>query len=376
MWAEQLPNGKIRFVERYTNPMTLEDHRVSVTKDKDTTRTRKQAAADLDEKIEKKLSAISTASTVRKKDLRLSDLVELYQTSQKLTCRASTCTRNYHACNSLMRILGKDTVVNRLSAGYVNEKLQAEEESIGTTNERITRLKALIRWGYQNDYIDDIRWIDKLKKKEDNEKKTKLEEKYLERDELQILLRNLATRKWRFLAELTALSGLRVGEAIALLDADVDLKERVIHVTKNYDAVNKLVGYPKNSSSNRDIYIQDELLSVCRKIKTSMRRERLLIGYRTDLFLCDVEGNYLNYYSYNDNLKETARKVLDKNIEITTHVMRHTHTALMAEAEVPLETISRRLGHSNSKITKEIYYHVTKKMKERDNQLIKEVKLL
>lgn len=374
MWVEQLENGKVKFVERYTNPMTLNDHRVSVTMDRDTTRTRKQAQAALSAKIDKKLADITL--TVKKPGIRLSELVELYRKSQSATVKSATYTRNYYACESLMRILGANTIVSFLSAGYVNEKFTLLEEDIGTTNERITRLKALIRWGFKNDLIDDISWLNKLEKGKDTKKKEKLEEKYLEADELNILLKNMVIAKWRFLAEFTALSGLRIGEAIALNDADVSTKTRKIVVDKNRDSVNKVTGYPKNSTSNREVYMQDELYALCVKIKAFMRRERIARGYISPLFISDEHGDYLNYYSYNSYLKDVARRVLNKKIEITTHVMRHTHTALMAEQEVPLEVISRRLGHANSKVTREIYFHVTKKMKERDNQRIKSVKLL
>ncbi len=374
MWVEQLENGKVKFVERYMNPMTLKDHRVSVTMDRDTTRTRKQAQAALSAKIDKKLANITL--TAKKPDIRLSELVELYRKSQATTVRPSTYARNYYACESLMRILGADTVVSRLRAGYINEKFTLLGEDVGTTNERITRLKALIRWGFKNDLIDNISWLDKLERGKDNKKKEKLEEKYLESDELKELLKNMAVAKWRFLAEFTALSGLRIGEAIALNDDDVNTKKRKIVVNKNRDTVNQLTGYPKNSTSNREVYMQDELYTLCMEIKAFMRRERVSLGYISPLFMSDEHGNYFNYYSYNSYLKDVARRVLNKNIEITTHVMRHTHTALMAEQEVPLEIISRRLGHANSKITREIYFHVTKKMKERDNQRIKSVKLL
>lgn len=374
MWVEQLENGKVKFVERYTNPMTLNDHRVSVTMDRDTTRTRKQAQAALNAKIDKKLADITL--TVKKPGIRLSELVELYRKNQSATVKSATYTRNYYACESLMRILGTNTIVSCLSAGYVNEKFTLLEEDIGTTNERITRLKALIRWGFKNDLIDDISWLNKLEKGKDTKKKEKLEEKYLEADELNILLKNMGIAKWRFLAEFTALSGLRIGEAIALNDTDVSTKNRKIVVDKNRDSVNKVTGYPKNSTSNREVYMQDELYALCVKIKAFMRRERIARGYISPLFISDEHGDYLNYYSYNSYLKDVARRVLNKKIEITTHVMRHTHTALMAEQEVPLEIISRRLGHANSKVTREIYFHVTKKMKERDNQRIKSVKLL
>ena len=57
MWSEKLPNGKVRFVERYEDPMTEKIHKVSITMDKDTASTRKLAQAYLNDKIEAKLSS-------------------------------------------------------------------------------------------------------------------------------------------------------------------------------------------------------------------------------------------------------------------------------------------------------------------------------
>lgn len=51
-------------------------------------------------------------------------------------------------------------------------------------------------------------------------------------------------------------------------------------------------------------------------------------------------------------------------------------TSLFAEAGVPLETITRRLGHSDSAITKKIYLHITKKQEERDAEMIRSVKII
>ena len=59
MWSEKQPNGKVKFVERYTNPLTLRKQRASVTMDKDTAHTRKLAQAALDEQIKQKLANIS-----------------------------------------------------------------------------------------------------------------------------------------------------------------------------------------------------------------------------------------------------------------------------------------------------------------------------
>ena len=51
MWVENLPNGKVRFVERYTDYMTGKIKKVSVVFDKDNRTTRKLALDALNKKI-------------------------------------------------------------------------------------------------------------------------------------------------------------------------------------------------------------------------------------------------------------------------------------------------------------------------------------
>lgn len=73
-------------------------------------------------------------------------------------------------------------------------------------------------------------------------------------------------------------------------------------------------------------------------------------------------------------MKENAARVLNR--KITAHTLRHTHASLLLEQGIGIDTISRRLGHEDSKVTKEIYLHVTEKLKEKDNQQISLVKIL
>ena len=67
-------------------------------------------------------------------------------------------------------------------------------------------------------------------------------------------------------------------------------------------------------------------------------------------------------------------RVLDRSI--TAHALRHTHASLLLAQGVDVDTIARRLGHENSKITKEIYLHITQQLKERDNEQIKKIQML
>lgn len=372
MWVEELKNGKIRYVERYTNPLTLKLEKISVTMDKDTKANQKLAQSVLQDRIDKKIAKLSAG--LKNENITLSQLYDLYFKYLETTVKKSTFARNKNASNGMMEILGKDIVVKNLTAAYIKQRLTLQNEKPGTTNERIKRFKAMIRWAYDSELIEDIRWLDKLKSTKDEEKRRKLDEKFLESDELSLLLDNIKSIKWKFLTELMVLSGMRCGEAIALNDSDIDFENRIIRVTKTYDHVHKIVTSPKTEDSDREIYMQDQLFKLCKKIKTHMAKEQIFYGYRSKLFMSNRDGNYLGYAAYNKYIKLLAREILGK--DVTTHYMRHTHVALLAEQGVTLDAIARRLGHSDSQITKRIYFHVTEKLKEKDNAQIQNIKII
>ena len=369
MWVEETKNGKFKAVERYTDYMTGQVRRVSVTMEKNTAQSRKTAQAALNEKIQQ------AYQKKEKKDIRLSELVEEYRKDQELTVKKSTSKRNYFACNTIMGILGETTIVSRLNAKYVRDKLLATGKKAGTLNEHLTRFKALIRWGYHNDYLSDISFLDKLEPFKDTPHRQKIQDKYLESSELKDLIEGMDVDVWRLLTQFLALSGLRFGEAAALLKSDVDTDGRLIHVTKTYDAINEEVTTPKTLCSIRDVYMQDELKDVCKKIKVCMLQQKILYGYEaSDLFLEDKIGGHIKYYAYNKYLRENAERMLGR--KITPHTLRHTHASLLLENGVSIDAISRRLGHENSQVTKEIYLHITEKLKEKDNLQIANVKIM
>ena len=370
MWIEETRNGKYKAVERYTDYLTGKTKRVSVTMEKNTAQARKVAQITLQEKIQQ-------AYTGKKEEtkLTLSDLVEEYQKDQKLTVKMSTYNRNFFACKTLKSILGENTLVSRLSAKYVRDRLLATGKGPGTLNEHMTRFKALIRWGYHNELIADISYLDKLEPFKDIPHKEKIQDKYLEAEELKKLLGAMKIMKWKMLTKFLALSGLRFGEAAALLLSDLDLKERIIHVTKTLDPVNLIVTAPKTLCSIRDVYMQDELNLLCKQIKLFSLQQNILYEHPdNEILFSSKSGTYIDYYAYNKYLKENALKTIDR--VITAHTLRHTHASLLLEHGVPIDVISRRLGHENSLVTREIYLHVTEKLREKDNEQIKNIKII
>lgn len=371
MWVEETKNGKYKFVERYEDYLTGNIRRVSVTMEKNTAQTRKTAQKALDEKIEQ----VMRKTFIKPKNITLKILVDQYRTDQKLTVKKSTYTRNFYACKTLMGILGENTIIDRMTAKYVRDRFLATGKDPGTLNEHLIRFKALMRWGFHNDFVDDVRFLDKIESFKDTPHRQKIQDKFLEAEELKKLLESMRAEEWKLLTEFLALSGLRFGEAAALLKSDIDFSTATIHITKTFDCVNEEVTSPKTACSIRDVYMQEELINVCRQINARMLRQRLMNGYSaSDLFLSNTKGKHISYFTYNKYLKENAARVLNR--KITAHTLRHTHASLLLEQGISIDTISRRLGHEDSKVTKEIYLHVTEKLKEKDNQQISSVKIL
>ena len=366
MWVEQTKTG-FKYIERYTDPMTGKYRRVSVVLEKNSPQARKQAQATLNEKISKALNENASA-----KDLTLAQLIDLYRAEQKKTVKASTYTRNYHACETLKKILGGDVLLENLNAGYIRKALLATGKDAGTLNEHMVRLKALLRWGHRNDYIKSIDYLNKLERFSDTPHRVKIEDKLLEGEELRELIGGMKVTKWKYLTEFIALSGLRFGEAAAVdVKTDIDLSAREIHVTKNYDSVNDVVTTTKTTTSTRDVYMQDELYDLCRKLKAEALA--LVIGGANPLGLLfpGENGKHIQFYAYNKYLRENSLSVLHR--AITPHTLRHTHASLLMEKGVDVDTISARLGHTDSRITRQIYLHVTKRMKEEQNKRMKNI---
>ena len=346
--------------------MTGKQKIVSITLDRDTAASRKKAEAALVSKI------LATTSRSEPSNMTLGALTDIYIEHKTKTTRPNTYERDRYVLASINRILGKDILVSKLHAGYIRQRFEEIDESPGWKNEKLRRLKAFLRWAYKNDYIDDIGFLMKLDPFPDISHRAKIEDKYLESSELRALLESMTVDKWRDLTEFLALSGLRIGEAYALSIDDVDLDSRLIHVNKTcYLRSGDVQHSPKTETSNRDVFIQDELLPLVKRMRKAVLP--LCLVNKSSRFLQD-EGGIYHYDAYRKYLREKSENTIGRRI--TPHALRHTHTSLMAEQGVRLETISRRLGHADSKVTMDIYFHVTEKMREKEYAEVKKIKLL
>lgn len=374
MWCETQKNGTVKYCERYTDPLTEKVKKITVTMPKDTPQNKNKAMRILNAKIEQ---AINETSIDRK--ITLAELHKAYHEAQCVTFKQSTTKRNYIIINSVINLLDENAIVNNLTAQYINNRLLASGKPISTINTYITRFKAMLNWGYKNDYHDNYRLISKLEYFTDQSQEKATEEKYLEPAEIDKLLSYMQLKnmwQWYYVTKLLILTGMRFGELAALNIEDVDLTNHIIHIDKTYDSINDVVTTPKTDNSVRDIHIQPEL-TIAIKQYWLWRNETLMLhgNITSELFVPDIRtGSYVSHDAYAAYLKNKSISVLDHRI--SPHKLRHTHASLLAAAGMTPDQIARRLGHSKSDITQDIYIHVTQQTIQSDNKTLDTITLI
>ena len=365
MWIEK-KGDKYVFRDRFRNPVTGEIKNVAISFPDKKRQTQEIARMALQEKMRKQLARVTVPE-----NLTFQKLCDLYVEWQYEALKAQTASNTESKVNKLSELIGPAVPVEKLNAWYVKEQLKAEKAC--TYNDRLKVFKAMMRWAYSNDLVEDITYVLKLKRRKDIPVRIKDKDKYLEHEEIKALLA-AENRRYCLLTKFLLLSGLRIGELIALKAKDVDTKSRTISIERSYSLRIGEVSSVKTESSCRIIYIQDELLEVVKEInsyrKEICKKTKKVVPY----FFPSEDGWHISYDAYRKYLKEKSLKSIGRTI--TPHVLRHTHTALLAEAAIPIEQISRRLGHSNSKVTKEVYMHVNKSLLEKENTRLKGVVML
>ena len=183
MWCEPRKNGVV-YRERYKDPLTEKNKVVTVFKSKDTAQNRNKAQRELNAKIEAAIAELQCDDC----SITLSQMQKEYLKAQSVTFKQSTVKRNQIITSSVIDLLGADAIVDNLTTQFVNSRLLGSGKQVSTLNTYITRFKALLNWGYINDYHNNMKLIAKLKPFVDPADDKEITSKYLEPTEVEKLL--------------------------------------------------------------------------------------------------------------------------------------------------------------------------------------------
>ena len=374
MWTEPTKTGKVKFVEQFKNPLTLKYTRGSITMDKETNSTRKLAQQMLNKRIEEKLRKLQDGNI--KEGVTFGELIDEFDRYYQQTVKPSTFASWLTIKGVIQKSFNMQILVSKITNKYLVNTLEALLYQHGFKNAYIglikSKLNQLMRYAYRHDYVAAPIGQLEINMKRNTSAKN-IEDKYLEEDEAISVLN--AIRKinptyadvllWQYL------TGMRIGEILALQVKKVFQQDDEwyvkINCTLEYSGKLKcdftISDTPKTQSSNRTILLPEKAVKVYQQYSLGKQPDDLLFSRETKT------GIFLHPLSINTQLRRVKHD-LGMTKSLSTHIFRHTHASKLAEKGMPIELISKRLGHKNSAITRHIYLHITKKAAERYNGLI------
>ena len=372
MWVETLTNSKgtrYKYCERYELP-NGDTRKVSITLNSNSTYAHKQASIELQNKIKDVI-----------KELHLNPNITMYEVAQlwlehtEPTVKISThINHSLHVKKIFTYIdtgipLVKVTPImieNMVHSVYYKENL-----SYYYAKSILTTVRAIFRHAKRRRIIQDIHEIEDInvkKKPFTHTEIAKKQNKFLDTVELKSVLAQLTKLAPRIalLIEFMSLTGLRIGELLALRYCDYDTKKATINVNgtlqyfyKNGSDIKR--GTPKNIYSIRDIALDNRCVKILNTIITDNKRQSLWFkGYNEQGYIFTAKRGSPYDMQY---INKLLKQVHIKGKHLTTHIFRHTHISMLAELGIPLKAIMQRVGHNDPATTLSIYTHVTQHMK-------------
>jgi integrase len=154
----------------------------------------------------------------------------------------------------------------------------------------------------------------------------------------------------RLFYRLAAETGLRAGELCGLRIEDVDFKLGALHVRQS--VWRGKVQTPKTENAHRVVELSPQLLGHLKEYYEKWRPNpsRLLFSTRNGT---PLDANLV--------VKRKLRPLLDAlGISGGLHSFRHANAAMLDTLNVPLKVRQERLGHSDSRLTLDVYTHTNR----------------
>ncbi|MBO6419908.1 tyrosine-type recombinase/integrase [Enterococcus gallinarum] len=369
MWIETLPNGKFKYIERYKDPYTEKMRKKSVI----LTSNSPQATKKARKLLEKKIS--DTINEKKKERILFHDAVDNWYEGHQKPLRNSSKTAYGSTIKVVKGMINEDIWISNIDAVL----LQTAFNKLDYSDEYTSTIKSIFNMVFEfarrMSYIDINPMNDVIikKKPKTREAYQKLENKYLEREEAEKLIEELYRRPSTYrlgrLAEFMFLTGMRIGEATAMQPQDFDFENKQAFVNGSIDRTGGYrkgtKGPVKTNASYRSLDITKRTVELVERTIDEITLDALInpqfqnLGY---LFVTK-NGVPIQNNSFNIALKRAGERIglIDKNL--SSHIFRHTHISWLAEKGYPLKAIMDRVGHEDSKITNQIYTHVTKNMR-------------
>lgn len=373
MWIEEIKkNDEIfayKFVERFEDPYTKKEKKISIRSKKNTPAIRKEMPALLQKKFERIVKPLPETDKITFADLS-EKWLELVSATQKPSTLRTSKTR-VKDLNSYIGSYSVQSLNSIILNELIIELLKINKHS--TVEIKRKTLKQILNFGYDYGYMSDGTLASKIKLEKQSEALKDNQWKYLEKDELHTILDKTINTEYKRLFELMALNGWRIGEIISLdYKKDINLKEKYVDINKTYNYVTKKFELPKNNKSRRNAISDRSVELILEQIEhDKWKKYRYDLPQDNNLLFKTIYGNPLSISGINKYLKRfnTPEK------KISTHIFRHTFITLMMEKGIPLTLLAKHVGHADTQMLERVYKHFSKSMEEQLKNYVTSISL-
>lgn len=160
--------------------------------------------------------------------------------------------------------------------------------------------------------------------------------------------------------KLMLFTGMRIAEIHGLRWSDIDLDNRIIHVRRNRLYAQGFGWYeklPKTKTSFRDVPILQTLIADLETYKDWFRQADSDFDNKLDEYYIasNIKREPTRTNAIGPWLKDFENKYGFKNV--SPHGLRHTYCSILLSQNVPIQTVSKYMGHSDSTVTLKVYSH-------------------
>ena len=346
MWDEQLKDGRYKFFERYKDPYTGKWKRVATILTSNSSRAQKQAQKILDAKIADILSKLKSS------EMLFTDLFDQWWGFYQQEIKPSSIASLRGNIRDIRESFGIDIKVVNIDPKYVQNYL----DNLDCSRNKKERNKSMLNLAF--DYAVDLDIIKdnparraklpRIKKTLEDWKK--IEEKYLEEEEIKPLLEELCRRPSTYriglAGEFMSLNGCRIGELICIEPEDRDFETRQLELHGTYDHTE---GYrngekttPKTVASYRETFMTKREMEIIQEFEFMNELEKNTNPRYKDMgyIFTTKNGVPMQTNSFNLALKkanERLEKPIQKNVTLEEkgHMASHMNTTEKTNSQKP-----------------------------------------
>ena len=173
----------------------------------------------------------------------------------------------------------------------------------------------------------------------------------LDGDELARFLAHAGPRRPLF--EFLAYTGLRIGEALGLTWADIDLDAGLIRVHRQLSRKGEHAPL-KTEAGRREVVLAPAIAKLLRErwLGSSFKAPHHLV-------FCDTLGRGLDYRVVGEAFRATVKRSgITATGRLSLHSLRHGFASLLIAKGLNVVFVSRQLGHANPTVTLSTYAHL------------------